>query len=218
MKVFLSPYPLGILNQSKLKTWTTEDLEKTIKLSKQQIDIYSFQSIRLTGSLPFNAGQTSFKSLIFRQNNNHIAFSSLEFELFNNFNAKFFIPLEYRILSQQDTFCNLSKPIQTIVRKIYLSEEDRIKNIKNTPLLFFDIGKLYLGIINLISLYQNILDNRSPIKQVEITIKIEKARKNIPFFNSNQWAEHIRKFGIPIIYKDLIIVNQIFRHKSVRHS
>ena len=208
VQVFLSPYPLGILNQSKLKTWTTEDLEKIIKLSKQQINIDLFQSIGLTGSVPFNAGQTSLKSLIFRQNNNYLGFNSLEFELFNNFNARFLIPLEYCKLSQQDIFHNLSKLIQKIVRKIYFLEEDEIKNIESTPLLFFDIGKLYLGIINLISLYQNILDDRSPIKQIELTIKIEKARKSIPFFNSNQWAEHIHKFGVPIIYKDLILINK----------
>ena len=208
VKIFLSPYPLGILNNYKIKTFTSEDLEKIFDLSKQPIEHYSFEPLSLSGNTPFNSGQTSFNSLIFRQNNSSFQFNSLKFELFKNFQAKIFVPLQYLVPWQKDIFNNLSEPIKKVLDTSHKSGMITAENIENNNLLFFDTGKLCLSILNLVNFYQYLLEQQALVEQLEITIKLENVKRHLPFFDSGEWAEYLNKFSQPINYKSTICINK----------
>lgn len=209
VQIFLSPYPRGIINNnSELNTWSRKDIERMIKLSKQPIANSSFETLGLTGNVPFNSGQTSLHSLIFRQNNGGLTYNSLEFELFKNLQGKCFIPLEYRTPWKENAFCNLTESTQKIIHKLYHSEKIQTKDNLEQNFFLFDIGRLYMCVINLINFYQYLLSEQPYVNQVEVTIVIEKVKKHIPFYDCEEWAKHIDNLGFPRSDKNLITIGR----------
>ena len=198
VKIFISPYPLGILdNDFELESYTSKSIDEIIELSKKQIKIPYFD-IDITGNLPFNSGQTSFRSLIFRQSE-RLDEKSLEFELFQNLQAKIFIPLQYSEPWQSDIFANLSKPNQKIIKQLFFDSETRNKLLNK--LFLFDVGKLYLLMVNLITFYTHVLSKNSHIYEVEVIIELENVWWHVPFFDCDKWAEYVVNSGLPVIQR-----------------
>lgn len=93
VSLFLSPYPLGIVEKPNL--WSNKGIQELLELSQRPLKIFN-ESGEVTGNLPFNSAQPTFQSVILRQTQlEHLAFNSLEIELFNDGQAKLFIPLQY---------------------------------------------------------------------------------------------------------------------------
>lgn len=200
VKIFISPYPLGILdNDFELESYTSKSINEIIELSKQPIKIPYFD-IDITGNIPFNSGQTAFRSLIFRQTE-ILAYNTLEFELFRNLQAKIFIPLQYCEPWQADTFPYLTEPIQNIIRQLHSSEKINTSQDLNSLLHFFALDKLYLLMVNLITFYTHLLSKKPHIHDVEVMIEIDNVWRHVPFFDCERWAEYVVNSGLPVIQR-----------------
>lgn len=200
VKIFISPYPLGIIDPHfRLDFSTSKTIAEIIELSKQPINIPGFNSV--TGNLPLNSGQTTFDSIIFRQTE-QLAFNSLEFELFENLRAKIFIPLNNSEPWQSNDANGLTESTRKIFDNLYKSKNILFNETPNCLLKFFNIDNLYLLIVSLMSFYQNILNKNSYINQVTVVIKINNVWRHTPFFDFNKWSEYVENYGLPVIHRN----------------
>lgn len=208
IKIFISPYPLGILDDNfDLDFYREKNLERIIELSKKQIKIPYFDT-ELTGSIPFTSGQTTSESLIFRQIE-QLAYNSLEFELFDNFQAKIFVPLRYSEPWHSDIFHSLTEPTRKILSDLHESKNIAENGNPDSLLHFFQLDAMYIMMVHLISFYQHILNSQpSQIDKVEVIIKIENVWRHTPFFDFERWAEYVNSFGLPVINRNSSIIEK----------
>lgn len=192
--ICLSPYPLGTFfkNVSSIK-----EIENILELSKKQIQIpFSEKFGEISGNIPFDSAQTTFESVILRQGNiSNLFLNSATVEFFEDGRAKFHIPLVYfnEILSEID----FSESAKT---KELLEKINSFEN--NVYLRFFDIGKLWMTMAVLISFYEKWLGEESKIVDLQLGIIFDGIWRAVPFSESDEWAENVEKFGLPIKNKN----------------
>ena len=199
VKIFISPYPLGIEdNNFWINFNTSETIEEILNLSKKALTIPGGNGA--TGNLPLNCGQTTFNSLIFRQTK-VFSYNSVELELFLNFQAKIFIPIRIIEPWQSKIASNLSQPVNSVFKELISTGDISFEKDFNTLLKFVDLEHLYFSIITLMSLYEHIASNKSSIKQVTVAIKLENVQKHVPFFDSVKWSEYVESSGLPVNHR-----------------
>jgi hypothetical protein len=195
IKIFVSPYPLGLID--KFEEFLDDDLENFLVLSKDQLHIMKIHSDPVTGNIPFNSCQPTHCSVILRQTTPSLAaYNSLSMELFIDGRAKFFIPIQYlsdfkkMVLNQIE-----SQEVKELLWSIW--RED--KEMHTNHLHFFDIAQLWLVIACLFTYYFEWLKHEPLLDELKISIIADGVWRSVPFFDDDKWAEHIKKFGLPVM-------------------
>lgn len=205
VKLFLSPQPLGMLTRPA-DWWAADCIQRLLELSRRE------RSVRLTsgtdcvtGNLPFNSGRLTNDSLIARQTHpESVRINSLMVEFFFDGRAKFFIPLAYVPAGQDARLGSLkSKDTARVLRSLRDSEADLLS--------FFDMEKLWLSIILLATCYEDWLDREfsgasSEDRSFRAAVRIEEVWRSVPFVDSDEWADFVTRFGLPVIQRDLITI------------
>ncbi|RLI51830.1 MAG: hypothetical protein DRP09_18825 [Candidatus Thorarchaeota archaeon] len=196
VNVFLSPYPLGTIR--KFDMLSSEGIEKLLHLSQNPIKIHLEDVEFGTGNLPLDSGQLAFGSVVLRQVTPcNAAFNSLTVEFFLNGRAKFFIPLQYISLFREQNTENLkSSKAKHTLKEIWKGDRD----FGTLSLRFFDIVDLWLAVLNLVNFYQEWLG--IPQTDFRVALVLENVRRSVPFCDTDQWGDHVQKFGLPVLNKD----------------
>lgn len=206
LKVFISPYPLGLINKNKVVF--ADDLEQFISLSQKRLHIMGTGTASISGNIPFNSCQPTHRSVILRQNMpTQAAYNSLSVELFVNGRAKFFIPIKYlHDIQSRDLEKIESQEVKETLENIWQEDEER----HTGHLRFLDVGQLWLQIATLFSYYLEWLKDEPLLDELKIAVIAEGVWRSVPFFDDSKWAEHIKKFGLPVMLeKDIRIPTDV---------
>jgi hypothetical protein len=201
VSVFLSPYPLGMIGREDMLS--SDAIEKLIRLSQSPIKINLDATRELgTGNLPFNMGQVGIGSVILRQvEPAKVAFNSLSVEFFMDGRAKFFIPLHY-LPSLYDINIDGLKSQQ--VKQTLKSINESAKVTDSSLIRFFDIQDLWVSVAILLNFYQVWYGAEVEQNSLRVSIMLNDIWRASPFCDSDEWALHVQKFGLPIQNVDSI--------------
>ena len=149
--------------------------------------------------IPFNIGYPTHESAILSQvNNSKIAFNSITAELFWDGRAKFHIPLNYVDVLHP------AKDVSVIERlSDLLTNGERDFHL----LRFFDIGELFCFLGAMVGFYRDWLTKDALTLDYRFAFSISDTWRLVPFIDNREWAEHTRKFGIPVINRDYIRIS-----------
>lgn len=203
VKLYLSPYPRGIIEKKDVHSEC--NMEKLLKLSQTPLKIpFSTgkdEYANVTGNLPLNMGQTTYNSIILRQiKPAKTAFSSITVELFLDGRAKFFIPLQHITNMAEQILFHGSELVKTPAvqewfREMYaIDEENDLKHLR-----FLDVRQLWHCIAWFTSYYNEWLGETNLIYDLQVSMKVENVWRSVPFYDSDEWINHVRKFGIPTV-------------------
>lgn len=203
VNIFLSPLPLDLTEQTE--TYSTVGIERLLEQSRQPTTIQLLRpGHTLSASLPFDIAQPTHQSVILRQvMPTRAASNSLTVELFADGRAKLHIPIDF-----MSVWGNLdaleSARTRQVLSELYGTDEDTDLYL----LRFIDFSSLWLAIAHLVSYYQAWLQRRlgEEIRALDIkaAATITGVWRSVPFFDSDEWGEHVAKFGLPVVGSDLV--------------
>jgi hypothetical protein len=206
VNLFISPYPLGTVE--KFEVYSSETIEKLLEESKTPFKIYLGDGgEEATGNVPFNIGQTTLTSVILQQlEPSRAAFNSLSIELFYDGRAKIHIPLEYIPNSKWYKLRELESPEVINILKENWSTDER--EIDILCLRFFDFPKLWSAIITLLAYYHHWIGEEHLITDIRCAVRMNNVWRTVPFFDSDEWGLHVKKFGLPVVKTDTVVFPQ----------
>jgi hypothetical protein len=195
VNLFLSPYPSGLINT--YKSISIKELEKLLKHSRAPSKANLGKSFRMVTdklkmkwSVPFDAVQLTYKSIIFKQVlPKQIAFNCLAIELFTDGSAKFYIPVPTRLIVK-------SQKVKKALRK-FPKGQTRL-------LTYFDAGKLWMVILYFFNFYLKWLGKQPSLMKLKAAIIIDNVSRYVPIVDSDEFAEYIKKFGLPVLQTNTI--------------
>jgi hypothetical protein len=131
-----------------------------------------------------------------------VVFNSLSVEFFIDGRAKFFIPLQYlHIPYDMQNFNKLkSQQVKQILKPLNTQA-----NIDDVLLIkFFDIQALWTMVKLLLNFYQTWYGAEIEQNSLRVSIMMNHIWRSLPFYDSDEWASHVQKFGLPIQNVDSI--------------
>lgn len=205
--LFISPYPYH--NSRSYFNPTDSQIDALIKLSQAPIKIEkpfldAQADWNMTGHAPFNHGQTSYDSIILRQIlPADIVYNSLSVQFFTNGRAKFNIPIQFNYeLLQQRLSGIKNEKVRSAFRGLWNSDQHG----KTKSLRFIDVGTVWLAITTLLSYYLEFYALNKSNDYLRISAHIIHAHNTVPFDDSDEWADHVSKFGFPVIKMDNVLL------------
>jgi len=75
-----------------------------------------------------------------------------------------------------------------------------------SKLRFLDFGQLGFAIASLFAFYETWLGKDSWFTDLVVGVAIENPSRTIPFFDADEWGDHVQKFGLPVINQKKITV------------
>ena len=198
LQLFLAPYPEVAANAD---IYMTEHAEELLERSHLNRPIPLFGVDGITGSAPLVSSQPTHESVILRAvDPAKLASVSSSLELFIDGRAKILIPLPFLPLTiWEQTEQIKSTAARTVLQSIYNDTEDRFLSIR-----LIDVGTMIGGIGTLLSFYLEWLGDKSQITNFRTVVKIDGVERTVPFFDSDEWGAHVKKFGLPIVNRDHI--------------
>jgi hypothetical protein len=195
VNIYLAPYPLGTVEKFDLAS--ASDVEEILRKSQAPFNIPIDGVETLQGHFPFNTAQPTLNSIILQQiEPSKVAFNTLWVELFSDGSAKLLIPLQFMPKLAENNLLNLESAeakdaLQAILDADY---EDNTKYLR-----FFDAGKLMMVLVVLMGFYKHWLGEDSPVTDIKAAIEIENAWRVVPFFDDDEWGEHVKNLGLPVM-------------------
>lgn len=204
VNIFLSPYPFGIIERFDLLS--SESLEQLLERTRTQINVPPFDADKLKINIPFNTGQLTHKSAILRNSDpQKLGSNSFTVELFVNGRAKFHIPLRYDLISltPYGHYQDFASQVESQKVKELISG---FEGTENYILRFVDIGNLWLVIAFLMTYYQEWLKDETLLTELQAAVTIRDAWRSVPFIDSDEWADYVQKFGLPVLHESDISI------------
>jgi hypothetical protein len=185
LEIYLMPYPI---NRITIEPFYGEDFVDKLKSTmNESTKIIIEEKPLMEPQIPFNNVAASWKSVIFRQvNPGNLWRLNLTFELFSNGNAKIIIPFIYLPYEAEHNTLAWEKLISA------LGEEVEIE----FPII--DGHKMLSVFITLLQKYIDILRSQGWKEEFLIAYRLENTWRNILFFDSEAFINHIGKYGVPI--------------------
>jgi hypothetical protein len=126
-------------------------------------------------------------------------------EFFVDGRAKFFTPIRYfSIWRRQDIDQLESSQTRETLGKIWEADHE----FSTSYLRFFDIGQLSLAVAFLLSYYQEWLGKEPSLTDLKVAVVIEGVECAVPFFDSDEWGNHVKKFSLPVAPSKTITIPQ----------
>lgn len=204
VKIFLSPYPLGTINRFEIAS--EKVIEELLELSKTPIE-YRASSTQHWGyaNFPFNFGQPTPNSVILQQVNlDSLAYNNTSVEFFRDGRAKFFIALEHQLIKTREDIEKLqSSQVKQVLSHIW-GNDQYISHL--SYLRFIDIGQLFAIVAALFNYYREWLGDEFWSPDIKIAVTLEDVWRAVPFFDWDEWGDHVKKFGLPVSRQDTITI------------
>jgi Putative DNA-binding domain len=192
LKIFLAPSPERI---SAKDIWTFDTANDLLERSRQPRNIPMFGVKEITGNAPYTSCQPSHESLVLSQRPVLQPSSvSPRLELFNDGRGKISCPLVFSSLpTDEEIAAFTSEEVRDVFRALR-----RSGNVDANGLRFLDAGLLFATLGTQLSFYLEWLANKGTISDFRVAARLLGIRKVVPFFDSEDWAEHVNKYGFPI--------------------
>jgi Putative DNA-binding domain len=201
VNVFIKPLRGDFLINREIVTY--QRVEQLLKFSKQPVEI-NIRSANVTGNMPFDSGHITTNSIILRQTNpGRIAFNSLSIELYLDGKAKLHIPLagQFNLTQEYKRRLKLkSSEAQTALDLLWESHPENVNYLK-----FFDIEQVFAALAVTTSFYLKCFeDELKSVDTFKYALKIDKVWRSVAFSDSDDWGLHVKKYGLPVIYRDSV--------------
>jgi len=199
IKIYIQPYPMNSV--SKFNIPMDEDVKALMEKSKNHVKIKLTESGSMSGNVPFTSGHVSFSSIKLDQSSSPITQPrSFACEFFNDGRGKISIPLDiYEGLTFDGINSFKSSEAKTALREKFSSNSNSLLNFR-----LFDYGKAIASTLILTGYYLDWLGSVEQVSGFNVAIKISNVNNFIPFFDTKEWATHVKEFGLPIISKSNI--------------
>lgn len=201
VNLFISPYPEGLIERYEIHS--TQVIEELIQTSHSPYELYIGQIGLLKGNCPFTNAQPTFDSLILEQRSHQTQpFNSTMMELFIDGKAKLHIPL----LDLQEFNTKSLEKLKSLKAREAINTQAALGYEKFHLLKFFDYTYLWRAIVNLLGFYHHWIGESNAIVDVRIAMEIKNVWRRVPFIDSDEWADQVYKFGLPILKRDHILI------------
>jgi hypothetical protein len=189
LEIYLMPYPLNRIEIDNF--WEKDFVDKLKQTMNDPTKIVFTEKMQMEPQIPFNHVAASWKSIILRQvNPGNLRYVTLTFELSSNGNAKIIIPFMFLPHDTERDSPAWRKLISA------LEEED-------ASLFHIIDGYKTLSIfVTLLQKYIDILRSQSWQEKILIAYHLENTWRNILFFDSDAFINHIVNFGVPICQRE----------------
>lgn len=195
VNMFIAPYPSGL--DARVDLMDEGGISKLLEGTRTLIDVHLTEQAVLKGTLSFNVGRPTLNSVILEQLDlSKSAFNSLSAELFYDGRARFFIPLHYVPRGFDGRLRDIES---TEVSELLSSMDFDTRPSDASYLKFFDVARLSIMMYVLTSFYQHWLGEESSVVDFRCGLTIEDAWRAVPFLDMDQWAAHVRRFGMPVM-------------------
>jgi Putative DNA-binding domain len=211
LHVFMTPYPRGLVDRFELTT--EKGLAQALDSSRTPHAAKAGDQELFSGNLPFNAGQVTTSSVILRQ----VAPArsgrlSLMVELFQGGSAKLHIPLWQianpilwsRGSGYPEPLDAFESPEVAGALRAPRAEADADPEESLHLVRFFDLGQLWLTLVNLLNYYEAWLGDDAERVELKVGLSLGQVWRHSPFLDAAVWAEHVRKYGLPIIHESSV--------------
>jgi hypothetical protein len=203
VNVYLSPYPLYPYFPREEDSLAAK-AERYQALSLEPFPILLPDgALYGNGNIPFDTVQSTANSVVLRQVTPGLFVkNSIETELYFDGRAKFLIPLPY--LPKWDT--NAIKKVQSGAIKEELiplwMQADEISLLD-----FFSVERLWSTMMVMLTYHwhwftQEITPYTSPSAEFSVAVHGYGLWRSVAFLDSDIWAGHIQKFGLPVMTRD----------------
>jgi len=185
----------------------TSNLSELLKTAKETVSVELDDSEFITATIPFDTVMVSERSVVLRQvENKEVASNVLEMELFKNGAAKLHIPfINLQIFPPINKYDFKSDKARVLLQRL-AHKDDSIMY-----LTYFDVRNMWLSASILISFYVQWLKRTFGESIVEdfpcwAALSLKGSWRHVPFVDGDVWVEYVEKYGIPIIFRDSILV------------
>lgn len=196
LSVYVSPYP-RIPLRSQLHA-SNDSVQNIFSLSNRNLDIPMVEGTSISGHVEFNAAYPTSQSTVLRQASaSGVATNSLEIELFNDGNAKIFIPLRVIGHPPNQDGIQSAKARNAIQHFCNNMPEERANLLR-----WFDVASLSLRIAVLFTLYRTWLGEVPEYTKLNVAGVLTNAWRLVPFFDADAWGEQVMQIGLPMVRKN----------------
>ena len=185
LEIYLMPYPL---NRIEIDNFFEKDfVDKLKQTMNDPTKIVFTEKVHMEPRIPFNHASASWKSIIFRQvNPGYLWCVNLTFELFSNGNAKIIIPFTFLPYNNERDSPAWKKLISALE-----GEDASLFHI-------IDGHKTLAVFVTLLQKYLEILKSQGWQEGFLLAYQLENTWRNILFFDSDPFINHITNYGVPI--------------------
>lgn len=225
VSIYIQPYPYGCVNRRD-RIGAPSVLDEAISLSQRtrsipvprsatdtsQTEEDEINSDPFTGYIPFTSGLLTTHGIILRQvESARIGINAnISAELFFDGSVKFHFELP--IIHGLETPSALHRDWNSSVKResvretLLALEQDDASGSGITRVHFVDIANLWATVALLVTYYQAWLGDEPALNDVKMAISLSGIWRTSPFLDADEWAEFVKKYGLPVIQQDEIWV------------
>lgn len=208
VNLYLSPYPLGLIN--KFETFSVKEFSEVLRLSQQKLLNIFGNSGQVECNIPFNYCQPTYNSVILRQADPTTSNVSVSMQIFRDGRARLFIPIKNIININEYNFQS-QKTCEVIESYWYSDEKDnKIYNVK-----FLDASLLCLVIVIALGFYKQFVSEDGYAMDIQVAVDIKNVSNSVLFFDSDEWGEHVKNFGFPVVNFDSVRLPEGLKNSMV---
>lgn len=156
-----------------------------------------------SGNVPFDAGQLTAESIILKQfSSTSLAANTMSVEFFFDGKIRIYIPLQYLTIWD---YSGVQESKSPVVAESLRSLWD--PTLDFMVVRFFDVASLWTTISLLLSLYLEWLkyelsDSWTVGNGFRVGLRLTNVWGNVPFLDVDEWGEHVKAFGLPMMQRD----------------
>jgi hypothetical protein len=199
-------------------------LERLLQLANQPAEFFRLEepATSSTGNISFDGLRLGAESVLLftnRQSGKALETRRPGIELFADGKARIFVPAEYISVDSQlkserrSSYGSLQDDLEDQVTpfldRVISTLDDALDSDSLTHLRFFDLPKMTLVTSILYSCWEKLVaheikDDAALYPNRILAITLSGFWRHVPFWNHDDWASYVEKFGLPVVNRDSI--------------